>query len=81
MIHYCFIKGNQKICFFSLNFHFSDKTVQNYMYFKNKNLLMKEVFTRFLKLTLNQILTTYKKKTNHEVNEKLNKRHVVLFSY
>lgn len=52
------------------------------MYFKNKNLLMKEVFTRFLKLTLNQILTTYKKKkSNHEVNEKLNKRHVVLFSY
>lgn len=51
------------------------------MYFKNKNLLMKEVFPRFLKLTLNQILTTCKKKTNHEVNEKLNKRHFVLFSY
>lgn len=61
MIHYCFIKGNQKIWFFFLNFHFSDKTVQNYTYFKNKNLLMKEVFPRFLKLTLNQILTTYKK--------------------
>lgn len=36
---------------------------------------MKEVFTRFLKLILKQILTSYKE-NNPEVNEKLNKRHV-----
>lgn len=70
------LKGTKKICFF-LILPFPDKAVQKY-FLKIKNFWWKKC-TRFLKLILNQILTTYK--NNHEVNEELNKRHVLLFRY